>query len=70
MNIFDAIESLLEYGEKNSLFEKEDRVYCRNLILDVLHLDSIASNIFIKIPPDKISYFILYFFNKNSASRY
>ena len=40
MNIFDAIESLLEYGEKHNLFEKEDRVYCRNLILDVLHLDS------------------------------
>ena len=40
MNIFDAIESLLEYGEKHSLFEKEDRVYCRNLILDVLRLDS------------------------------
>ncbi|MBQ8209390.1 MAG: UDP-glucose--hexose-1-phosphate uridylyltransferase [Clostridia bacterium] len=40
MTVFSAIESLLNYGEKNSLFEKEDRIYCRNLILDVLHLDS------------------------------
>ncbi len=40
MTIFSAIESLLNYGESNSLFEKEDRIYCRNLMLDVLHLDS------------------------------
>ena len=40
MTIFSAIESLLNYGEKNALFEKEDRIYCRNLMLDVLHLDS------------------------------
>lgn len=40
MTIFSAIESLLNYGEKHSLFEKEDRIYCRNLMLDVLCLDS------------------------------
>lgn len=40
MTVFSAIESLLNYGEKNALFEKEDRIYCRNLILDVMHLDS------------------------------
>ena len=39
MNIFDSIVSLLNYGE-GILFEKEDRVYCQNLILDVLGLDS------------------------------
>ena len=39
MNIFDAITALLNYGE-GVLFEKEDRVYCQNLILDVLHLDA------------------------------
>lgn len=39
MNIFDAIRQLLDYGE-GVLFEKEDRVYCQNLILDVLGLDA------------------------------
>lgn len=39
MNIFDAIEELLSYGEE-VLFEKEDRIYCQNLILDVLGLDA------------------------------
>ena len=38
MNIFDAVRQLLDYGE-GVLFEKEDRVYCQNLILDVLGLD-------------------------------
>lgn len=40
MTIFSAIEELLDYGIKNSLMEKEDRAYARNLMLDVLHLDS------------------------------
>ena len=39
MNIFDAVRQLLDYGE-GILFEKEDRVYCQNLILDVLGLDA------------------------------
>lgn len=39
MNIFDAIRQLLDYGE-GVLFKKEDRVYCQNLILDVLGLDA------------------------------
>ena len=39
MNIYGAIEKLLDYGE-GRLFEKEDRIYCLNLMLDVLHLDS------------------------------
>lgn len=39
MNIYGAIEKLLDYGQ-GRLFEKEDRIYCQNLILDVLHLDS------------------------------
>lgn len=39
MNIFDAMEELLSYGE-GVLFEKEDRIYCQNLILDVLGLDA------------------------------
>ena len=40
MNIYGATEALLDYGEKNHLFEKADRVYCRNLMLDVLGLDA------------------------------
>ncbi len=40
MNIYSATESLLDHGEKHGLFEKEDRVYCRNLMLDVLQLDA------------------------------
>lgn len=39
LTIYSAIEYLLDYGE-GRLFEKEDRIYCRNLILDVLKLDS------------------------------
>ena len=39
MNIFDAVRQLLDYGE-GVLFEKEDRVYCQTLILDVLGLDA------------------------------
>ena len=40
MNIYSAIEALLNHGEKSRLFEKADRAYCRNLILDVLQLDA------------------------------
>ena len=40
MNIYSAIEALLNHGEKSRLFEKADRAYCLNLILDVLRLDS------------------------------
>ena len=40
MNIYGAIKNLLDYGEKQALFEKEDRIYCMNLLLDVLKLDS------------------------------
>lgn len=39
MNIFDAVRQLLDYGE-GVLFEKEDRVYCQNLMIDVLGLDA------------------------------
>lgn len=44
MTVFSAIESLLNYGEKHSLFEKEDRIYCRNLMLDVLGLDAFEAD--------------------------
>ena len=40
MTIYSAIEELLDYGERRRLFEKEDRIYCRNLVLDVLQLDT------------------------------
>lgn len=40
MNIYSAIEELLDYGENRNLIKKEDRLYSRNLILDVLKLDS------------------------------
>ena len=44
MNIFDAIRQLLDYGE-GVLFEKEDRVYCQNLILDVLGIDAMEDGV-------------------------
>lgn len=40
MNVFSAIEELLDYGESRRLIKSEDRIYTRNLILDVLHLDA------------------------------
>ncbi len=43
MNIFGAINALLDYGEAKNLIEKEDRIYSLNLILDVLNLDSMEN---------------------------
>lgn len=43
MNIYGAIEKLLDYGEQNRLFEKDDRIYTRNLLLDVLKLASMET---------------------------
>ncbi|MCD7828240.1 MAG: UDP-glucose--hexose-1-phosphate uridylyltransferase [Clostridiales bacterium] len=40
MNIYSAINELLDYGEEKKLIEKEDRIYAQNMILRVLRLDS------------------------------
>lgn len=40
MDIFSAIEELLDYGEKNGLQKSGDRIYCRNLLFDLLKIDS------------------------------
>ena len=40
MNIYEAISSLVFYGEKEGLIEKEDEIYTRNRIMTVLSLDS------------------------------
>ncbi len=40
MNIYGAIENLLDYGVENRLCEKEDVDYIRNLLFDVLKLDT------------------------------
>ncbi|CAM3777651.1 UDP-glucose--hexose-1-phosphate uridylyltransferase [Aeromicrobium ponti] len=37
--IYQELENLLEYGLKEKLFEKEDKVYVRNRIMAVLKLD-------------------------------
>ena len=39
MNVYGAIKELLNYGENRRLFAPEDRIYCQNLLLDVMKLD-------------------------------
>lgn len=39
MKIFHAIENLIYYGIKNSLINKEDEIFIRNKLLDILKLD-------------------------------
>lgn len=38
--VYSAIASLLKHGLENGLFEKEDGIYTRNLLLARLHLDA------------------------------
>lgn len=40
MNIFQAISALADYAEKNSLIEKEDRIFIINQICQALNLDT------------------------------
>ena len=40
MNTNQAIGALLDYGQARGLFRCEDRIYTRNLMLDVLGLDA------------------------------
>jgi UDPglucose--hexose-1-phosphate uridylyltransferase len=40
INICHEIDRLILYGIKKGLIKEEDKIYCRNLILDVLQLDS------------------------------
>ncbi len=45
MNVFQAINALLDYAEDNGLITEDDRIYSRNLILDVMKLDSFSDEI-------------------------
>ncbi len=40
MNIYEAVKALLDYGQRKELFCKTDRIYCQNMILNVLGLDA------------------------------
>ena len=39
MNIFEAINSLVEYGVRENLIEKEDKVWAVNRVLEILNMD-------------------------------
>ncbi len=39
MRIYRDIKRLIKYGLQNNLFEKEDEIYVRNKILDILNID-------------------------------
>lgn len=40
MNIYEAIGALVQYAEKETLIEKEDKVFAANRLLEALQLDS------------------------------
>ena len=37
--IYEAIRDLVAYGERTGLLEREDTIYARNRLLDVLGLE-------------------------------
>ena len=41
MNIYEAIKSLIEYGVRENLIEKEDKIWATNRVLEILSLDGI-----------------------------
>ncbi len=45
MNIYEAIKSLVAYGIRENLIEKEDEVWAVNRILEILELDSIPADV-------------------------
>lgn len=48
MNIYEAINSLVEFGVKESLIEAEDKVWAVNRILEILNMDSMETDAEVK----------------------
>ena len=48
MNIYEAINSLVDYGVRENLIQNEDRVWAVNRILEILNLDSMELDAEIK----------------------
>ena len=48
MNIYEAINSLVEYGVRENLIEKEDKVWAVNRILEILNMDSMETDAEVK----------------------
>ena len=44
MNIYEAINSLVEYGVRENLIEAEDKVWAVNRILEILDMDSMETD--------------------------
>lgn len=40
MQAIQAIESILDFAEKNALIEPEDRAYARNVLLEIMNMDA------------------------------
>lgn len=45
MNIYEAIKSLVAYGIRENLIEKEDEIWAVNRILEILAMDSIPADV-------------------------
>ena len=48
MNIYEAINSLVEYGVRENLIEAEDKVWAVNRILEILNMDSMETDAEVK----------------------
>jgi UDPglucose--hexose-1-phosphate uridylyltransferase len=48
MNIYEAINSLVEYGVKENLIENEDKIWAVNRILEILNMDSMETDAEVK----------------------
>ena len=48
MNIYEAINSLVEFGVKENLIETEDKVWAVNRILEILNMDSMETDAEVK----------------------
>ena len=48
MNIFEAINSLVEYGVRENLIEKEDKVWAVNRVLEILNMDAMETDAEVK----------------------
>ena len=48
MNIYEAINSLVEYGVREKLIEKEDKVWAVNRVLEILQMDSMETDAEVK----------------------
>ena len=48
MNIYEAVNSLVDYGVRENFIQNEDRVWAVNRILEILNLDSMELDAEIK----------------------